>query len=65
MRRKIIERRRYRTPSHPRSAADSVLVLLECGHWKGYKGSKEPQGGWVFCKECGLVDARRRWDESP
>ena len=40
--RKIVKREYYRTYSHPNNAKDSVIVTLECGCTKGYKGSQEP-----------------------
>ena len=49
--RKIVKRARYRTPGHPRGAADSVMVTLECGHEKFYKGSQEPKLR-ARCEQC-------------
>jgi hypothetical protein len=56
MRRKIIERRYYRTPSHPKRAGDSVIIGLVCGHLKHYKASKEPRGSYALCQECDLPE---------
>jgi len=50
--RRIVHVDRYRTLGHPNSAADSVLVTLDCGHQKHYKGSQEPSGQIVTCKPC-------------
>ena len=51
MKRAIVGRDYYRTPSHPRNAADSVMIRLSCGHEKHYKGSQEPKR-YAFCTEC-------------
>lgn len=50
--RKIISRSYYRTPSHPKKAKDSLIVTLECGHVKRYKGSKAPISNHAMCGEC-------------
>ncbi len=52
----IINREYYRTPSHPETAGDSVIVTLSCGHEKRFKGSQEPK--WhAYCDQC-LWDSR-------
>lgn len=52
--REIVERRYYRTSSHPSRAKDSVMVKLSCGHEVYFKGSKEPKHKAV-CRECRMA----------
>lgn len=51
VKRQIVDRTYFRTPSHPRRTKDTVSVLMECGHERVYKGSQEP-GRFAFCTEC-------------
>ena len=51
--RQIIKRERYTTQYHERRiGAYSVFYTLECGHQQCRKGSKEPKGLVVRCREC-------------
>ncbi len=52
VRKRIVEREYYRTPDHPKSAKDSVICRLECGHERRFKGSEEPTGDMVRCPRC-------------
>ena len=54
-RRKIIAHETYRTPWHPPSAHDSVLVTFECGHQKKYKWSNRPKAMKIgYCDDCAI-----------
>lgn len=48
----IINRESYRTPTHRDGTMDSMLVTLSCGHTKKYKGINIPQGNQVYCNTC-------------
>lgn len=52
VRKRIVERVYFRTSAHPKSAKDSVICRLECGHERRFKGSEEPAGKEVKCLRC-------------
>lgn len=47
----IRSREKYTTASHPRGTY-SVFYTLDCGHTQRRKGSQEPKGIRVRCREC-------------
>lgn len=56
--RKIVTREVIRHPSASRGGY-SVLYSLDCGHSHHRKGSQEPRGDRVICRECELT--LNRW----
>ena len=51
IKRKILNRRRFRPPHTPMHSNGSISLELECGHIKYIKASQEPKE-FAYCKEC-------------
>ncbi len=53
--RRIVGRQTWRSKYHPKSAGDSVKILLDCGHQVFYQHSNAPKRR-ARCHRCGRSD---------